>query len=238
MTDDPYRHHPGLRGKIKPAEESFFRNLDMATVDAQVRAAGMPDDWRTPDDIREAARRAFMAGRPGSDLWVFAYGSLMWDPGLDFVEVRRARTGAYARSFCLVDQGGRGSMSAPALQLGLDAGAGCDGLAFRIAEAAVEHESFVLFRREMISSGYLPSWLALETEAGPIEALGFVADRTSEQIVPGIPLEEQARMIASASGFLGSNFDYLSGTRDQLAGLGVRDAYVDDLYARVLALRG
>lgn len=238
MTDDPFRHHPGLRDKIRPAAESFFRDFDMAAFDARLREAGMPADWRTPDALREAGRRAVLEGRQGRDLWVFAFGSLMWDPGIEFVEVRRARTPDFARSFCLVDQGGRGSQEAPGLQLALDAGTGCDGLAFRIAADKAEHESFVLFRREMIGSGYRPVWLALETAAGPVEALGFAADHASEQIVPGIPLDEQARMIAGASGFLGSNLDYLAETRAQLARVGVADPYIEALFARVAALRG
>ncbi|MCB1388515.1 MAG: gamma-glutamylcyclotransferase [Rhodobacteraceae bacterium] len=237
MPDDPYRHHPRLRGKIKPAAESFFRELDMAMVDARVREAGMRADWRTPDDVREAGRRAFLAGREGRDLWVFAFGSLMWDPGIEFVEIRRARAPEHARRFCLVDQGGRGSAEAPGLQLALDTGSGCDGLAFRIAAEAVEHESFVLFRREMIAAGYLPVWLALETAQGAVEALGFAADHACEDIVTDIPLDEQARMIAHAAGFLGTNYEYLAGTRSQLEGLGVSDPYIDAVFARVEALR-
>jgi len=237
MSDDPYRHHPGLRGKIRPAAESLFRTLDMADFDARAVEAGMPADWRTPDEQREAARAAFLDARRGRDLWVFAYGSLMWDPGFEFTEVRRAFPPDYARSFCLFDQGGRGSVAQPGLQLALDKGAGCEGLAFRIDAALLDGETFVLWRREMIAPAYRPVMLALDTAPGPIEALGFVADHGTEQIVTGIPMEEKARMIATASGFLGSNFDYLAGTRAQLAGLGVSDPYVEDLYARVMALR-
>ena len=128
-------------------------------------------------------------------------------------------------------------MAQPGLQLALDKGAGCEGLAFRIDAALLDGETFVLWRREMIAPAYRPVMLALDTAPGPIEALGFVADHGTEQIVTGIPMEEKARMIATASGFLGSNFDYLAGTRAQLAGLGVSDPYVEDLYARVMALR-
>lgn len=237
MTEDPFRHHPGLKGKIRPAAESFFRNLDLAALDARLAESGHAPDWRTPDDQREAGRRAFLEGRWGQDLWIFAYGSLMWDPGVEFVELRRARTAEYARSFCLFDEGGRGSMQEPGLQLALDAGHGCDGLAFRIAAEMLEHETFVLFRREMIASAYRPVWLVLQTAQGPVEALSFAADHASERIVSGIPLEEKARMIAAASGFLGSNFDYLAEARAQLARLGVEDGYIDELYAQAVALR-
>lgn len=238
MTDDPYRHHPGLRGMIRPTAESIFRDLDLAQVDARVVASGMPADWRTPDAEREAGRKAFLHGHWESDLWVFAYGSLMWDPGVEFVEVRRARTEDFARRFCLFDEGGRGSADRPGLQLALDRGPGCDGLAFRIEAAVLEHETFVLFRREMIAPAYRPVWLPLETSQGDVEALAFVADHASPKIVPGIPPHEMAQMISGAAGFLGSNFDYLAETRTQLARLGVTDPYIDDLFARAVALRG
>lgn len=234
---DPYRHHPELRGRIRPAAESFFRDLDLDALDARLAEAGMPADWRTPDDVREAARRAWLDGHLDADLWVFAYGSLMWDPGVEFAEIRRARTACFARSFSLWDAGGRGTADRPGLMLAIDAGDGCEGLAFRIEAGKTDHETFVLFRREMIAEGYRPVWLDMETAEGPIVALGFAADRDCADIVPDIPVPEQARMIAAAQGFLGTNFDYLDNVHAHLALLGIEDAYVAEVHARALALR-
>jgi cation transport protein ChaC len=128
---DPFRHHPELRGQIKPAADSFFRDLDLAEVEAHAAKAGMPPDWRTPDDVREAGRRAALAGRLDRDLWVFGYGSLMWDPGMEFTELRRAHSPGFARRFCLWDEGGRGTVAAPGLMLAIDEAedeTGCDGM--------------------------------------------------------------------------------------------------------------
>lgn len=239
--DDPFRHHPNLRDKIAPADASFFRNLDLAELDARLVAAGQPADWRTPDDIREAGRKAVIDDHRGRDLWVFAYGSLMWDPAMIFAEVRRAHTPDHARAFCLWDDGARGSPDQPGLMLGIDAngaGSGCHGLAFRIAQDRIEHETFVLFRREMIAEGYVPTWVEVTTDFGALTALTFVADHTKDNIVPDIPIEDQAHMIAVAEGDLGSNFAYLDNLRSHLVELDVRDAYVEDLYRRVVALRG
>lgn len=236
MTD-PFRHHPGLRGKIKPADESFFRDLDLAELDARMVQKGRPADWRTPDDLREANRRAVLDGRWDDDLWVFAYGSLMWDPAMIFAEVRRAHAPAFGRSFCMWDEDARGSSEHPGLMLGIDTGAGCDGLAFRIDRDRIDHETFVLFRREMITDGYIPTWTTLSTDHGPVEALTFRVDHAVEDIVPDIPLGQQARMIAEAEGLIGTNFAYLDDMRRHLALLDVADPYVEDLYARVTALR-
>jgi cation transport protein ChaC len=161
----------------------------------------------------------------------------MWDPGIEFAEVRRGRTKAYSRSFCLWDVGARGSPQRPGLMLAIDAGTGCSGLAFRIEAEKLDHETFVLFRREMIASSYRPIWLTLETVLGPVEALSFAANRAHERIVPNIPLPDQARMIAHAEGLLGSNFDYLANTHAHLTLLGIEDAYIADLHSRIEGLR-
>ena len=238
MTEnDPYRHHPELRRKIKPAVESFFRDLDISVVDARAAEAGRPAGWRTPDEEREAGRRDWLKDRWDQDLWVFGYGSLMWDPSVEFNEVRHAHCSGYQRSFCLWDEGGRGSVEQPGLMLALDEGGKCEGLAFRIETKKLDHETFVLFRREMIAAWYRPKWLNLDTAGGPIEALGFVANQGNDRIKPGIPLPDQAKMIARAKGFLGTNFDYLSDTHERLKFLEIEDNYVSELYAAVNALR-
>ena len=235
---DPYFHHPELRGRIRPAADSFFRELDLNAMDARMAEMGRPSDWRQPCAQREAGRRAVLAQRPAGPLWVFAYGSLMWDPAMEFAEVRRARAPDHARHFCLWDDGGRGSADHPGLQLALDSGAGCDGLAFRIDEARVEHETFVLFRREMIAYAYRPIWLPLVSAQGAVTALTFQANPDSERIRRDIDPDAQAGMIARAEGILGTNRAYLFDTASQLAALGIEDPMVSDLCARVRALIG
>jgi cation transport protein ChaC len=161
----------------------------------------------------------------------------MWDPAMKFAEIRHAHCSGFQRSFCLWDDGSRGSPEQPGLMLAIDIGGTCEGLAFRIEAEKLDHETFILFRRELIASVYRPTWLKLKTALGPIEALGFAADRSHERIVPDIPLDEQAKMIAGASGMLGTNFDYLSDTQAHLGLLEIVDPYVADLHTRAKALR-
>lgn len=237
MTDgDPFHLHPELREKIKPAVESYFRDWDLSALDASAAERGAPVDWRTPDEEREVGRRDWLKDRWDQDLWIFGYGSLMWDPSVEFNEVRHAHCRGYQRSFCLWMEGGRGSEEEPGLMLAMDEGGNCEGLAFRIEAAKLDRETFVLFRREMIFSAYRPTWLNLDTVDGPIEALGFAANHDHERIIPGIPLHDQAKMISRAEGFLGTNFEYLSNTHEHLKLLGIEDTYVSDLYAAVVAL--
>jgi len=238
LEADPFRHHPELRGQIMPHEQSFFRDMDLEEIDRQVIAAGQPPDWRTPCDLRERNRKAWFDGHLDRDLWIFGYGSLMWDPSVRFSEVRRAHSPDHARSFCLWDDGGRGSIENPGLMLALDNGAGCTGLAFRIPDDCVDHETFVLFRREMILEAYRPEWVTLETAQGAIDAVTFVANRGHDLIRPGIPLAEQSARIARAEGMLGTNFDYLDNTFRHLALLKIDDLYINALHDAATSLRG
>lgn len=115
--------------------------------------------------------------------------------------------------------------------LAIDTGGQCEGLAFRIPREILDPETFVLFRREMLAPVYRPAWLSLDTVEGPIEALGFAANRDHADIRPGIPLQRQAAMIARARGLFGENFAYLADLNARLTLLGIEDPYVSALYA-------
>ncbi len=185
---------------------------------------------------RTAMRRAFLQDHaPGDDLWVFAYGSLTWNPTFRFAERRRGRIHGYHRSFCLWSHVGRGTHDNPGLMLGLDRGGACAGALLRIAAADVEHESALLWAREMMVPVYRARWLAARTEAGPVRAVGFVVDRSCEQYAGRLPTERLVAAMATASGKLGSSFDYLRALTDELDTMGIRDRALSDLRARVEA---
>ena len=235
---DPYRHHPELRGRITPPETSYFRDFDPADMERDLAARGVAPGWRLSDDAREACRRRVMADWPPGDLWVFAYGSLMWDPGLAFTEVRRARIEGHARRFCLLDTiGARGTAEAPGLMAALDRGGCCQGLVFRIAEADREAETERLWRRERIAPGYHAERVAAETDHGLVPALAFVADRRAASIDCDLPREVQIRYIATGRGFRGSSRAYLESLAAQFDALGIRDAELASLLAAVRAYR-
>lgn len=232
---DPFLHHPELRDRIAAPEASFFRSFLPSDLDARMAALGRPPDWRYTDAEREANRRRTLDGQMGADVWVFAYGSLMWDPAFRFAEVRVARVQGYARRFCLKDTwGGRGTAGAPGLMAALDRGPGCTGLAFRIAAAEVEAETEILWRREGIASTYAPTFLPVATAQGPVEALAFVANRAAAAICPDLPLREIVQYLATGTGFLGSSRAYLESIAAQLAALGIEDP---ELQALVEAVR-
>lgn len=236
FAPDAFAHVPELRGRVAEPDTSRFRDMDarIAEWDARAEADGRGLDWRLPHDRREATRRATLEGREGRDLWIFAYGSLIWDPALDIAEIRRATATGWKRSFCMHLDGGRGSPDRPGLMCALEPEPGlrCEGLALRIAAADVERETRRLWMREMITGAYRPVFIPVETCRGPVaEALVFSADPTHPRHVCGLSLEETARRIAHATGPLGDNFEYLANLVEHLRALNMRDPELSGLHA-------
>ncbi len=239
MSDgsDPFAHHPELRGRIVPYQESRFRDFNLGELDEALRELDKPGLQRVPDEEREAGRRSTLEGRWDRDLWVFAYGSLMWDPGLDFAEVRHARLEGHERQFCLETTFGRGSDEQPGLMLGLVPGVGCEGLAFRIPRERIDVETEIVFRREKLFRAYVATFARVETALGAEQALVFLIDPTSELYLGELTFEEQAHRMAHAQGFLGSGFEYLENVVHQLVAVGIDDPGITALYARAVELR-
>lgn len=159
-------------------------------------------------------------------LWVFGYGSLIWNPDFPVAEQQIARATDWHRSFCMRSIHHRGSVEAPGLVLALDhaPGAVCDGVAFRVAPGAEAATLSALRERELISSAYLEITLPLTLADGQqITALAYVIDPDHDQYCGNLPLAEQAQIIATAVGGRGPNRDYLFATADHLASLGIAD---------------
>ena len=175
----------------------------------------------------------------GSPLWIFGYGSLMWNPGFDYAERLIARLPDYARSFCMRSIHHRGTDEHPGLVLALDThpGAGCEGLAFRVTPGGEAATMAYLRERELISSAYLEREVDIRLEDGrKVRAVTYVVDRDHVQYCGALGLEEQAGIIASAVGGRGPNDEYLYNTADHLAELGIADEELSWLSRRVRAL--
>jgi glutathione-specific gamma-glutamylcyclotransferase len=168
-------------------------------------------------------------------LWVFGYGSLIWNPEFPVADRRIARATGWHRSFCMRSIHHRGTVSDPGLVLALDRleGAVCDGVAFAVTKGQEAATLALLRERELISSAYLETTLRLETDQGPVDALAYVIDPAHEQYCGGLALEEQARIIARATGGRGPNRDYLWATAQHLAALGIADPDLEWLAHRV-----
>lgn len=174
-------------------------------------------------------------------LWVFGYASLMWNPGFDVAETALATLSGYSRSFCMSSIHHRGTVEDPGLVLALDPedDAQCTGLALRVPEGGEASAIEYLRERELISSAYVERIVLLSLAGGEaVEALAYVVDASHEQYVAHLSLEEQAQIISTAVGGRGPNTEYLYNTVAHLLELGIRDADLEWLSARVRVLTG
>jgi len=170
---------------------------------------------------------------PRGDLWVFAYGSLMWDSGFRHTAAEPGLLRGYHRTFCIYSSRYRGTVAKPGLVLGLDPGGACKGITYRIAAADKAISLETLWQREMRRGVYLPRMLPVSTPYGRRSALAFVANRAHTGYAGRIAIEEAARIIAACCGERGPNVDYLVYTLRHLDALGVHDRHLHRLLALV-----
>lgn len=172
-------------------------------------------------------------------MWVFGYGSLLWNPGFEVADRALATLDGYARSFCMRSIHHRGTEEAPGLVLALDKvpGAACVGVAMAVAPG-LEGETIGYLRdRELISSAYLEKNLTVRLDDGrSVNAVTYVIDPNHDQYCGGLDLETQAQIIAKAVGGRGPNHEYLFNTTDHLATLGLPDEDLEWLAERVRRL--
>jgi cation transport protein ChaC len=190
------------------------------------------------EEARKASLRAVRSAvAAGTDVWVFGYGSLMWNPAINVADSRKAHVRGYHRTFCLTLPIGRGTVEKPGLMLGIDRGGSCTGVAHRIRAEEVESELTILWYREMLSGSYEPRWINGEVEGiGPARMLSFVINRSHPRYENGLSEADVARRLAEAEGIIGTNRDYLYRTVAFLTSLGISDGPIHKLERRVRAL--
>ncbi len=187
-----------------------------------------------PVDPMPAAIAALRAGdRP---VWLFAYGSLMWNPDFAFAEARPAFLRGYHRSFCLYSRDYRGTPERPGLVLGLDRGGSCRGIAYRLPTDRVAESLDRIWAREMTGQVYRMRQVAVSTPEGVVTAHACVVRRESPDYAGRLSLDEVARLLATAVGGRGSGRDYLANSVRHLEALGINDGLLHRIEARIAAL--
>ncbi len=173
-----------------------------------------------------------------SPLWVFAYGSLIWDPGFSPARREAARLDGWQRRFCVRSLHYRGTSARPGLVLALDAAPGqsCAGVA--LAAPAGEEAAVLagLRARELARDVYLEVGARLRLGDGAeVDAITYVANTGHDSYCLLDPAE-QARTIARAEGERGPNRDYLRNTLEHLRALGIADPELQALGREVRRL--
>lgn len=169
------------------------------------------------------------------DVWLFAYGSLIWKADFPVQERRMATVRGYHRSLCLWSRINRGTLASPGLVFGLNRGGSCRGVALRLAAADVDDVFPALWEREMMMGSYLPRWLRCDTATGPVEGLAFVIDRGGSGYAGGLAEAEVLAAIRRAHGRYGACVDYVLDTARALRAHGIRDRRLDQLARRLTA---
>lgn len=184
-------------------------------------------DWRMlqDDDLDRLAERLLLGrSRP---VPVFAYGSLIWNPGFAVESSRRATAIGWHRDFSLTLDHFRGTPERPGLMLALASGGTCQGLVLDIAQGTEIQSMRDILRRELVAHELAANacWISVQTERGRETALTFYADPVDAPVAR-LTVREQARLLATAAGAAGSGAEYLLRTARGLSQLGIHDDYI------------
>lgn len=183
---------------------------------------------------RDASLREALAGwREGQDVWIFAYGSLIWRPDFEYAERRLATLHGHHRALCLWSRVNRGTPECPGLVFGLDRGGSCRGVVYRLPGAAVPHTFPALWEREMSTGAYLPRWLECDTCDGRVRALVFIMNRSNPGYIGTLPEDEVLAIVQRATGRYGPCTDYVTATAVALRAAGICDARLESLARRL-----
>lgn len=178
----------------------------------------------------DASLNATMALRPEGPIWVFGYGSLIWNPLFEYMSREIATLAGWHRSFCLRTTAGRGSAEIPGRMLSLERGGSTEGVALQLPEQGFDEELRVIWIREMITGAYVPTWAEIQLFSGPkIKALVFAANTAHSHHETNSDIAHVAPIIATATGAIGSNAEYVRKLDSALAEHDLRDAYIESL---------
>ena len=187
------------------------------------------------DELQRSLDETLQQQPANSDIWIFAYGSLIWNPLITYVERRAGMIYGWHRRFCTWMILGYGTPENPGLLLGLDRGGSCRGIAYRIAAADVPSELLLIWRREMLAGVYVARWVKMFDGTQEFKAIAFVANRQHPRYADHIPFTTTVDSIATASGKFGDCADYLIRTVDGLIAEGIKDRQLLLLREQVLA---
>ena len=181
------------------------------------------------EELADSVKKILEETNREKGVWVFGYGSLMWNPDFILAEKRTGTVKGYHRSLCLKSKVYRGTSKFYGLVLGLDKGESCQGMAYRIAEKNIHSEMIKIWEREMFAGTYIPTLVNVTTKQGAISAVTFVINHEHEHYIPNLELEEIVERVVRAEGTCGTCHDYVKNTVKSLHLLGLRDHALEEL---------
>jgi len=208
-------------GSVKLTRE----NISKGHLGDKIRSISGGDKVLTDEELIQARRKIIPDEGIGEDIYIFAYGSLLWNPTVEYEKQYLAKVFGFHRSFCMKTNLGRGSFENPGLMLGLDKGGSCRGSAFKLQKTEAIKNIDILFRREMVTGAYKPKLLKTILEDNrTVMSLAFTVDKNHKNYVRDKTIETKANMISSAYGFLGTCEEYFKNTLESLSELNIIDS--------------
>jgi glutathione-specific gamma-glutamylcyclotransferase len=203
-------------------------------VSEMIKKAGLSDECQTEDQLRSSVSFMLDNQPTKGPVWIFGYGSLLWNPAFNFVERRYCSLQGYHRSFCLKSFIGRGTPETPGLMLALKSGGSCEGIALQVDPDNLEEELFILWSREMPMKSYTPGWVELRTSEGELfHGVAFLSNPEHPRYLDSVSEEESLHLLATGHGHLGTASEYLYNTVSHLADLDIHDPSMSELADKV-----
>jgi cation transport protein ChaC len=151
-----------------------------------------------------------------NDIWVFAYGSLLWKPGFKYIDSKIGTLNGYHRDFCVKAHSHRGTPDRCGLVLSIIKGGTCQGILYKVKESNWDSVLDYLCQREMKTEPYLLKCLTVNCEDADVQAYSFIIDINSSHYIDNLNPEEKANIINKAHGCSGSNKEYFLKTLERL----------------------
>jgi glutathione-specific gamma-glutamylcyclotransferase len=211
------------RAAVKVTRDGLMDGSLLAYARARIAGAKIDLNLRSDAEIETAVEQTLSSRPDTPDLWVFSYGSLMWNPTFLYAERRKATLHNWQRKYCAWSPVGRGTPECPMLVLALEIGGLTEGIAYRLPPGEERTELALIFRREMFTDDYVARWVIVNTGDGPRQAVAFVVNSDSKRYAGSLMEEKIVAVLSTARGELGTSADYLRETVAHLDELGLRD---------------
>ena len=214
-------------GKVKLTSDNISKGIVREQIKCMLKDQTVLDD----NQLLASRRKIIPDNGIGEPIYIFAYGSLLWNPTFNYQEQLPARIYGFHRRFCMKTKLGRGSSKNPGLMLALDRGGNCKGSVYKLNKKTEIYEIDLLFKREMITGAYIPKLIKTEIGSGQwVKSLAFTVDKKNKNYIAKITLEETAKLISNANGFLGTCEEYLNFTLASLKELNIKDKQMNKIY--------
>ena len=200
-------------------------NISKGHLGDKIKSISGSDKVLTTEELLQARRKIIPDKGIDEDIYIFAYGSLLWNPTVDYEDEFLAKVYGFHRSFCMKTNLGRGSFKKPGLMLGLDKGGSCRGSAFKLRNSEAIKNIDILFRREMVTGAYKPKLLkTILVNGRKVLSLAFTVDKKHKNYFQDKEIQTKAKMISNAHGFLGTCEEYFQNTLESLSELNIVDS--------------